>query len=280
MTQSGGLCSSSAHPSDLTNRVVGQTLKACHQSKSSSSLPSRALSLEYRLVQYVTFPGVLLDALAGYHYLLNECGFQAKNIFVMGDSAGGLLSLSLARYLRDEKVLEMMGGLIGLSVSILLSLSATPLDVCRLNSPIFHTLSLKPWMDVSFSYKGSPSSSTNINSSTDILYDESIIAASTCTLLGMPRDARFSPYLSPISLGHSIDNDLFGDFPKALFFVGGLEKFRDEVRDAVRWYNSDEERATLYEEELATHDWMIFPFGNHEESVRTVQRIVDWIGDF
>lgn len=117
-SSSGGLVSHSGHPSDPTNKAVGKTLKECQKITSDATvLPQRALSLEYRLAGKTSFPGILLDVLAGYLYLLEECGFEAKNVIVMGDSAGALLALALARYLRDEKLLEQPGGLVLLSVS-------------------------------------------------------------------------------------------------------------------------------------------------------------------
>lgn len=95
----------------------------------------------------------------------------------------------------------------------------------------------------------------------------------------MPRDSYFSQYLSPTSLGRTIDEDLFSDFPRALFFAGGLERARDQIRDAVRYYGVGigRENVTYYEEEFATHDWMALPF-NEEESKRTAKRIAEWIG--
>lgn len=47
------------------------------------------------------FPAPLLDALAGWEYLTNNLGFEASNITISGESAGGNLSLLLTRYLAD-----------------------------------------------------------------------------------------------------------------------------------------------------------------------------------
>ncbi|KZT20579.1 alpha/beta-hydrolase [Neolentinus lepideus HHB14362 ss-1] len=65
----------------------------------------RAFGIEYRLCSAAPFepanpfPAALLDALAGYRYLVSELGFDPQNIVVAGDSAGGNLSIVLIRYL-------------------------------------------------------------------------------------------------------------------------------------------------------------------------------------
>lgn len=56
--------------------------------------------MNYRksLDKTTAFPASLLDALAGYQYLLS-LGFEPKNIMLCGDSAGANACLALARYL-------------------------------------------------------------------------------------------------------------------------------------------------------------------------------------
>jgi hypothetical protein len=69
----------------------------------------RSFSLDYRVCipghpERGSFPAALMDAVAGYHYLVKGCGFEEDNVVVVGDSAGGNLALALCRYLRDEDV--------------------------------------------------------------------------------------------------------------------------------------------------------------------------------
>ncbi|GMK56010.1 hypothetical protein CspeluHIS016_0210660 [Cutaneotrichosporon spelunceum] len=47
------------------------------------------------------FPAPLLDMLAGLQYVIEELGFEAKNIILLGESAGGHGSLMVARYMDD-----------------------------------------------------------------------------------------------------------------------------------------------------------------------------------
>jgi acetyl esterase/lipase len=44
----------------------------------------------------------LVDTITAFAYLVDTLKVSPKNIILSGDSAGGLLALSLVRYLRDE----------------------------------------------------------------------------------------------------------------------------------------------------------------------------------
>ena len=58
---------------------------------------------------------VVIDALAGYDYLINDCKIPPSRIMICGDSAGANLTLALTRYLRDEKTHPMPAALLLLS---------------------------------------------------------------------------------------------------------------------------------------------------------------------
>ncbi|KAI6047958.1 Alpha/Beta hydrolase protein [Pisolithus marmoratus] len=66
----------------------------------SSHVP-RCLAVEYRLSSTHPlpdrhpFPAALLDALAGYSYLVNVIGYSPRDIIAVGNSAGGNLALAL-----------------------------------------------------------------------------------------------------------------------------------------------------------------------------------------
>ncbi len=60
-------------------------------------------SIDYRTAPKYMYPCALNDAIEGYQYLLSS-GYKGKDIVIVGDSAGGGLSLSLSLYLRDNKI--------------------------------------------------------------------------------------------------------------------------------------------------------------------------------
>ncbi|KAG9292409.1 hypothetical protein G9A89_015279 [Geosiphon pyriformis] len=77
---------------------------------------ARALSIDYRLAPQSPFPAALVDVLAAYFYLIHppaEAGFDPidpRNIVVMGDSAGGGLTIALNMILRDAGLPKPVAG--------------------------------------------------------------------------------------------------------------------------------------------------------------------------
>jgi epsilon-lactone hydrolase len=63
-------------------------------------LQARVFGLDYRLAPEHCFPAALDDAVAGYRWLLAS-GISPESIAVVGDSAGGGMTLALALRLRD-----------------------------------------------------------------------------------------------------------------------------------------------------------------------------------
>lgn len=71
------------------------------------------LSVDYRVAPEYPFPAALEDAVAAYRWIL-ERGYNTKEVFVAGDSAGGGLALALCLYLRDRNI-PMPKGIITMS---------------------------------------------------------------------------------------------------------------------------------------------------------------------
>jgi monoterpene epsilon-lactone hydrolase len=63
----------------------------------------RVLSLNYRLAPEHPHPAALQDCTKAYQWLLHQ-GFQASNIIIAGDSAGGNLTLTTILHLRDNGI--------------------------------------------------------------------------------------------------------------------------------------------------------------------------------
>jgi acetyl esterase/lipase len=66
----------------------------------ASACKARALLIDYRLAPEHPYPSAVQDSLAAYEWLLAN-GILAEHIAVMGDSAGGTLTLALLIQLRD-----------------------------------------------------------------------------------------------------------------------------------------------------------------------------------
>jgi epsilon-lactone hydrolase len=62
---------------------------------------ARALIIDYRLAPEFPYPAAMEDSRAAYDWLLSE-GIAAEHIAVMGDSAGGTLTLTLLLQLKQE----------------------------------------------------------------------------------------------------------------------------------------------------------------------------------
>lgn len=62
-----------------------------------------AYCVNYRLAPTYVYPAALEDALAVYHYILDH-GTNAKDIILIGDSAGGNLAIETAMFLRDHDI--------------------------------------------------------------------------------------------------------------------------------------------------------------------------------
>lgn len=71
------------------------------------------LSIDYRVAPEHPYPAALEDATAAFHWLL-EKGYEAKQIVLGGDSAGGGLAMALCMYLRDNNE-KLPGGIVAMS---------------------------------------------------------------------------------------------------------------------------------------------------------------------
>ena len=60
------------------------------------------LTIDYRVAPVHKYPAALEDAVSAYIWLINEQEYNPDKIMIVGDSAGGGLSLALLMYLRDH----------------------------------------------------------------------------------------------------------------------------------------------------------------------------------
>jgi acetyl esterase/lipase len=218
----GGYNFQSAHPDDAPAIVPKELLK-------HAASISRAFAVEYRLTTGFPlrpsnpFPTALIDALAGYLYLVRE-GFAEKDIVVMGDSAGGNLALALIKYLIDNREQQPL-----------------------LPKPPGSLVLLSPWSDVgeSLLVEVDPQSSRAKYRNYDMLGLEFLrVCAESFVGDGLrdSQEAFTNAYISPASphvlglTGPSERSISFKGYPRTWIDVGGLEIFSDQVqrlRDAM-----------------------------------------------
>ncbi|HEY41305.1 MAG TPA: alpha/beta hydrolase [Dehalococcoidia bacterium] len=72
-------------------------------SRISRATGARALAINYRLAPENRFPAAVVDAVAGYNWLLSV-GIKPERIVIAGDSAGGGLTVAAMVALRDAEV--------------------------------------------------------------------------------------------------------------------------------------------------------------------------------
>ncbi|KAF8844668.1 alpha beta-hydrolase [Paxillus ammoniavirescens] len=256
----GGYIQMSAHPKAMTSNIVRALIEL------DDSAP-HALALEYRLSSTSPlpdrnpFPAALLDALAGYNYLVNVMGYSPSDIVLTGDSAGGNLALALARYLMENK-----GS-----------------NDASLPAPPGHLLLLSPWADLSTSHDW-PGSST-VSNTADFLrdHDNGRSLYSKHAFLG-PYGLGFASYhryISPASL-HPCDTQAhFKGFPRTFIAMGTAERLYDSGRTLRRKMAADmgegngEGQLTYFEGKDAVHDFLIFTW--HPCRPAALEAIQQWL---
>jgi acetyl esterase/lipase len=261
----GGYIRLSAHPSDMIASIPRGLLQYCDS-------VHRVLSVEYRLSvgppkPAHPFPAALLDALAGYNYLVKVVGFDPADIIIEGDSAGGNLTLALTRYLVEYKD--------NTNVS--------------LPSPPSAILLVSPWVDLGTSHH-TPSGSAYAFVTSDILNGpgNKDIAYSIKSFVG-PHGlgaAEFNRYISPGSKNPAMSISFKG-FPRTFIIAGGAETLYDQIKTLKEKMVKDlgeksaesvNGKVTWYEAKDAVHDYLGFDWHEPERG-ETFRAIAEWLSE-
>jgi len=251
----GAFLSGSAHPSTSYAGIPKGLLHHCPSIK-------RAFSLEYRLLKCLpieegTFPAMILDSLNGYMHLIG-LGYAPEDIILVGDSAGGNLTLSLCRYLveyADEK-------------------SPSGVSLPRVPGAL---ILLSPWADVGNSHNDTRSRIENKRY--DYTLSTALIQEYTSWAMGRQMGANIantSPWISPIS--KHINGVSFRGFPKTFIAVGELEMLKDQITVLKEKMQRDigEDNVGYYLAPLAVHDFIML--GWHEpERTDGLKKIAAWV---
>ena len=253
----GGFIAFSAHPADPLATIAHGIVKECKDL-------NRIFCIEYRLSRWDMknhtnhpFPTALVDAIAGYNYLVNDVGYAPENIIIEGDSAGANLALALTRYLLENKLsnLPPPGGLV---------------LVC-------------PWTDLGLSHI-KPGSSALPTINADVLAPSKdgpgTSYYSIRSYLG-PNNlsaASSDPYISPSSL--DIPKPSFKGFPRTLIIAGGAELQLDTMQTLHNRMAEDMgDLLEYYEVPDAIHDFICLEWYEPERTT-SLQKIAEWIGSW
>lgn len=263
----GGYIVGSATPNDITGGIYKGLLEYCQDAGLK-----RTFSIEYRLSvgkPLVSsengenpFPAALLDALAGYRYLIEVVGFKAENIVLVGDSAGGNLALALTRYL----------------------IEAHSLSQNSIPSPPGALLLLSPRGDLSNSHY-TPGSSA-------LLHTYDITPELRFGIGDYARRAYLGPhgihaaetsfYLSPAALTPAMEDISFKGWPRTFISSGGAERLLDQMRvlrSRIAKDCGEGKNGVTYDEAPdAIHDFLPFKFWEPARS-ETLKRIAEWMKD-
>lgn len=219
----------------------------------------RILALEYRLSSAAPFtaanpfPAALLDAIAGYRYLVEDVKFAPENIIISGDSAGGNLAVSLALHIEAIK-----GPRLPKAAGLLL---------------------ISPTVDWALTHTG-PGSSMERNRRSDFIARIMTSGYSRRALLGnLSEDAAAtSIWISPGSLRLRKPPGAFSGLPKTCIIADEAEvtldpmcQLRDYMRDDV-----GASAVTYVEIQDATHD--CFTASWHEpERTNGLREVAKWL---
>ncbi|KAL1407954.1 hypothetical protein Q8F55_004751 [Vanrija albida] len=211
--------------------VVGHPLWTPFGVKLARDTGVRVYAAQYRKAVDASsaWPAPLLDALGAWSYVTSELGFEPANVVLVGDSAGGHLSLAVSSTLAAQGH-ALPGGL-------------------ALCSPwTDYTLSSNSWRTKSTDYLSPAWIRTSISSITRHYTPDAV------------RGAIFSPALAHAgAFAHLKGKPVF-------LSVGTEETLEDEVRALARNLRGDGADVSVWDDEDALHDAAVFApvFGTEE----------------
>ncbi|THH09623.1 hypothetical protein EW146_g8636 [Bondarzewia mesenterica] len=248
----GGFVMGSSHPSN-------KLMMACFDGFLQHTKVTRIFALEYRISvappfgSENPFPAALVDAIAGYRYLVEDIGFDPKNIIISGDSAGGNLAYAVARYLSVNKFHNLPNA--------------------------GAVLMLSPTVDWACTHIGRESSMEK-NSASDFVHAIFTSGYTFRALQGrLPDDeVATNAWISPASLKLPSTHGVFTGFPKTCIVSGGAEMTLDPMRTLRDRMVADmnPKAVTYIEVPDSTHDFFTATW--HEpERTNTLKEVGAWI---
>ena len=259
----GGYVQESAHPNNFISAIGRGLLKHVEP-------VTRVFALEYRLAvgkpePAHPFPTQLIDALAGYNYLVNDVGFSPDNIILIGDSAGGNLAHALTMYLTEHN---------------------DSTDVV-IPAPPGAVILFSPWVDLGVTHINLPNGSAKAFIPTDYIDITGSGTKDSAKAFIGPHGheiAEINPYISPASLDPGLQVD-FKKFPRTFIVGGGVEVLIDSIRALKDRMVKDlgegngvkegEGKVRYFEVPDAFHDYLVF--NCEPERTDTLEEINKWV---
>lgn len=255
----GGYIELSAHPSDGTANIPHGIMQ--------HTPIERSFNLEYRITEEPginPFPAALIDAVAGYNYLIQDVGLAPEDIVLEGDSAGANLALALVRYLVENadngsvKLPKVPGALV---------LSSPWVDLSSPNLP--RESELRKYLSV---YRNRRTDFINVTGKGNAHNTKLVFGP-----LGVEA-GESNRYLSPASTSPKLGKVSFKGFPRTFVVSGGAEVLVDQIYVLVARMREDMglDMVEFLEQPNAMHDFLTFPW--HEpERTESLKRIAKWL---
>ncbi|KAH7904382.1 alpha/beta-hydrolase [Hygrophoropsis aurantiaca] len=250
----GGFLAGTASPTGQYAPIMNGILEH------AGGVVDRAFGLDFRLASAAPrkvenpFPAQLLDAIAGYRYLVHSVGFSPDNIIIGGDSAGAHLAISLCLYLNRY-------ALPGLS-------------------PPRALILLSPTADWACTHNVDASSSLMANSSSDYAGVYFLSGYTATALRGsLPlEEVRTNIWLSPSSLNIANVANQFSNFPPTCIIASGDEQSLDGIRTIHRRLAGDnpDKSVVYWEYPNSLHDFVALKIHEPERS-EALNRLHDWL---
>ena len=208
------------------------------------------LSFEYRLAPEHPHPAAIEDALVIWNYLM-QLGYGAREVILLGDSAGGNLALELALKIKSQNRL-LPKGIILMSPWTDMTMTGESYETCKDIDPI---LSYEYIRTARYSYCGLNDEYNDDDKEKDYTMEDQDFDFS---------DPKFSPLFAD-----------FEGFPPVLIQVGSNEVLKD---DSYRLYEKllkEGVFAALEEYEGAWHVFQMHPVKKSAKALESVSDFID-----
>lgn len=217
-------------------------------SKLALNTGMEVMSFEYRLAPENPYPAALKDAITVWNYIM-QLGYGAREVVLVGDSAGGNLALELALHLKSQKRM-LPKGIVLMSPWTDMTMIGESYKTCKDADPV---LTKEYIQTARFSFVG-----LNKKFNEDI--KDFKIDDSTFNYA----DPKFSPLFAD-----------FVNFPPFLIQVGSNEILKSDAYNLYEKLIKDSVTVTLEEYEDAWHVFQMMPFKKALRAMDSISKFIE-----